>query len=74
MATHRVTFTLPERRLGNSDIVFTVHSDDERLGELAVSKGALLWRPANKKLGYVLGWDRFDDLAREFGRRERRPA
>ena len=70
MAKHRVTFTLPERTLGNSDIEFTVQSDDARLGILKVSKGALLWRPANKKRGYVVGWDAFDRLAREYGRRE----
>ena len=70
MATHRVTFTLPERTLGNSDIEFTVQSDDVRLGILKVSKGALLWRPANKKRGYIVGWDAFDRLAREHGRRE----
>lgn len=71
MAKHDVRFTLPERRLGNSDIEFVVHSDDVRLGLLKVSKGALVWRPANKKLGYLIGWDAFDRFARDVGRRER---
>ena len=57
-------------RLGNSDIEFTVYSDDARLGVLKVSKGALVWRSANKKRGHVVAWDTFDQLARAHGRRE----
>ena len=71
MARHSVTFTLPERRLGNSDIEFIVRSDDVRLGTLKVSKGALVWSPANKKRGYELGWTDFDRVMQERGRRER---
>lgn len=70
MARHDVSFTIPERRLGNSDIEFTVYSDDVRLGVLKVSKGALVWRSANKKRSHMLAWDAFDRLAREHGRRE----
>ena len=70
MPRHDVRFTIPERRLGNADIEFIVHSDDVRLGTLKISKGALVWCPANKKRGYVIGWDAFDRFAREFGRRE----
>jgi hypothetical protein len=71
MPRHDVRFTIPERRLGNSDIEFVVYSDDERLGQLSVSKGAIVWRHANAKRGYVLGWDQFDRVMREQGRRER---
>jgi len=72
MPRHDVWFTVPERKVGNADIEFTVYSDDERLGVLMVSKGALGWHPANKKSEYVLGWGTFDRLAREHGRRPRR--
>jgi len=70
MARHNVRFTIPERKLGNADIEFAVYSDDERLGALKISKGAIVWRPANKKRGYVLGWDAFDSTMRDQGRRE----
>jgi hypothetical protein len=75
MPRHDVTFTLPERRLGNSDAIFTVQSDDMRLGTLKVSKGALVWCPANKKRGFYLRWDDFDRVMRRDGHREppRRP-
>ena len=71
MARHDVRFTLPERRLGNSDIEFVVYSDDERLGQLSISKGGIVWRHANKKLGHVMDWAAFDRTMRENGRRER---
>ncbi len=71
MPRHEVRFTIPERRLGNSDIEFAVYSDEERLGALRISKGAIVWSPANKKRGYVLGWDAFDRAMRDQGRRER---
>lgn len=70
MARHDVRFNIPERTLGNSDIEFTVYSDELRLGVLKVSKGALVWRSANKKRGHIVGWDLFERLAREHGRRE----
>ena len=69
MPRHDVSFTVPERTLGNSDIDFTVYSDDARLGVLKVSKGALVWHGANKKIQYSLAWDLFDRLARAHGRR-----
>jgi len=71
MARHDVRFTIPERKLGNSDIEFIVYSDDERLGQLSVSKGGVVWRQANKKLGHVMDWSAFDRAMRELGRRER---
>jgi hypothetical protein len=71
MPRHDVRFTLPERTLGNSDIEFTVYSDDERLGVLKVSKGAVVWRHANKRLGHIMDWDTFDRVMRAEGRRER---
>jgi hypothetical protein len=71
MARHDVRFTIPERRLGNADIEFAVYSDDERLGLLKISKGAVVWRHANKKLGKVMDWTTFDRIMQAEGRRER---
>ena len=71
MPRHDVRFTIPERRLGNADIEFAVYSDGERLGLLKVSKGAVVWRHANKKLGKVMDWGTFDRIMQAEGRRER---
>ena len=72
MARHDVRFTIPERKLGNADIEFAVYSDDERLGQLSISKGAVVWRHANAKRGHLMSWSTFDRVMREQGRREPR--
>jgi hypothetical protein len=66
---HDVTFKIPERRVGNADIEIAVREDGELLGTLGISKGALLWTPANRRRGFVLEWAAFDRLAQEHGRR-----
>ncbi|MDP9237162.1 MAG: hypothetical protein M3P30_07150 [Chloroflexota bacterium] len=71
MPRHDVRFTIPERRLGNADIEFAVYTDGERLGLLKVSKGAVVWRHANKKRGHVMDWTTFDRMMQSEGRRER---
>lgn len=71
MPRHDVRFTIPERGLGNADIEFAVYQDGERLGLLKVSKGAVVWRHANKKLGRVMDWATLDRLMQAEGRRER---
>ena len=67
---HKVSFNVPDRPLAHADVIFTVFRDDEKFGELRVSKGALVWFPVNKVNGYRLGWETFDRLARR-GRRPR---
>ncbi|MEX2119318.1 MAG: hypothetical protein WD847_06975 [Pirellulales bacterium] len=71
---HNVTFNVPDRPLGNADVVFTVSKDGEKFGELRISKGAVVWFPMNKVNGYRLLWSQFDRLAQEHGRSgEKRP-
>jgi hypothetical protein len=65
MAKHNVSFQIPMRSLGKEDVVFRVMADDELLGTLKVSKGAVVWWPGNAKLGYKMGWARFDQMMRE---------
>jgi len=43
---------VPSLQLGKSDIVFDVKLDSEMLGGLCVSKGHVVWRPANHTFGY----------------------
>ena len=65
---HDVTFTLPERRLGNSDIEIRIKRDGVMFGTLKISKGALVWLPASGKFGRSLSWDKLDLLADRYGR------
>ena len=66
MAKHNVSFSLPKRELGKSDIIIEVFSDDERLGKVTISKGALEWYPANAKKPYKLEWSQFDRAIRMY--------
>jgi hypothetical protein len=69
MAEHEVAFRIPWRSLGKQDVVFRIKQEGETFGELKISKGAVVWRPGNKKLAYHVTWERFDDAMREYGRR-----
>lgn len=62
---HDVRFQVPWRGLGKEDVVFRVHRDDELLGTLKVSKGAIVWWPGKAKLGYKMRWERFDQVMRQ---------
>ena len=68
MASHDVTFSVPDRPLGKTDIDFHVVADDTKLGTLRVSKGALVWYPKNGKNGRKITWAAFDAFMREKGR------
>ncbi|HZT14300.1 MAG TPA: hypothetical protein VFA29_15975 [Candidatus Baltobacteraceae bacterium] len=64
---HDVTFILPERPLGNSDIDVQVKRDGVMFGTLKISKGAVVWLPANGKFERLLTWDKLDQLAEQYG-------
>ncbi|UCD76677.1 MAG: hypothetical protein JSV91_07075 [Phycisphaerales bacterium] len=72
MATHKVTFQVPERPLGQSDIEFLVREDGELLGRVLVSQGAIDWAPARSLYRYRLRWARFAEKMEESGWRIRR--
>jgi hypothetical protein len=57
----------PRSSAPDADIIFTVFADQEKLGELRLSKGNIVWYPANKAYGYTLSWTKLDALAREYG-------
>lgn len=60
MPKHNVYFSVPKRELGYSDIIIEVFSDDERMGTITISKGAMEWYPANAKKPYKMEWSQFD--------------
>ena len=72
MAKHDVSFIVPRRPLSVTDIEFYVRTDGRNLGKLAVSNGSLVWFPKGKKTGFKIGWKKFDELMREWGRRSER--
>ncbi len=64
---HAVSFEVPRRDLGKSDVLFHVKKGGVKVGTLAVSKGAIVWFPKNHTIGHKLSWARFDELMRENG-------
>ena len=69
MPKHELEITVPPKAILTSDVVITVVEDDEKLGELRVSRGSIDWRPARARGAYVLAWSRFDRVMRDNGRR-----
>lgn len=70
---HHVTFRVPDRPVGQKDMVFSVKKNRHKFGQLKVSKGGVVWLPGWKSKGYRLTWDQLDRLAQEFGRWGRYP-
>ena len=69
---HEVTFDVPRRDLGKTDIHFWVKSDGDILGNLEVSKGALVWYPKGAQIGHKIGWNQFAQVMSDYPRNERR--
>jgi len=70
--THAVEIRrIPRLIIGNSDVIFDIKRDEEMLGSLQISKGHLVWRPANNQFGYWLNWVDFSSAAIEKGLRRR---
>lgn len=69
---HKITFELPSRDLGKSDVHFKVKVDGSVLGKLEVSKSALVWYPKDKTYGHKIAWSKFDEEMKKYPRSERR--
>ena len=73
MATHDVSFDIPKRGLGKTDVNFYIRADGEVLGKLSISSGSIVWFPKLSRKGRKMGWKRFGEMMQEnAGRRERR--
>ena len=68
MPDHKVTFKIPYRELGRADIKFKVYAqevlsrrtDEQLIGTLLVSHGAIEWRSRKKQHKVKLSWADFD--------------
>ena len=69
---HDVTFSVPSRTLGKTDIEFVVKRDGEKFGTLRISKGAVVWFPRNGVKGRKVAWRRFAAFMEDKPLRERR--
>lgn len=65
MAKHRVDMRFPQRPidLGNGDVSLEVYADEQKLGELGLSRGGITWWARDaKKPTRNLTWEQFRDL------------
>ena len=73
MAKHDVSFDVPKRQLGKTDVNFFIRRDNEVLGKLSISNGSIVWFPKLSRKGRKMSWKRFDEMMQENSkRRERR--
>lgn len=70
--SHEVTFQVPERVLGKSDIQFKVKADGEVFGELRVSKGAIVWYRKGSTRGRRMPWRELDEVMKKYRGSEKR--
>ncbi len=66
---HEVTFTVPQRPMGNAAILFEVAVDGEDFGDLRIRRGGLDWKPTNAQNRRRLSWQQLAELAIKHGRR-----
>jgi hypothetical protein len=65
--THYVTVATPSLALTKANVTFKIERDGELVGRLLVSYGAVVWKPANKQMGFRAVWSKFDDAMRAYG-------
>ena len=67
MAKHKVVFSIPNKEVVNSDVVFEIFGDDTKIGELRISKGGLDYYSRDKKYPKKLTWEQFNRLMEDDG-------
>ncbi len=58
---------IPKLEIGKSDVIFQIANDNDKLGNLRVSKENIVWKPVNKQFSYWLNWNDFDRSMTENG-------
>ena len=68
---HEVTFTVPQRPLGKTDVEFDVKKNGTMFGTLKVSKGGIVWRSKNNTYGHFLSWNKVEEVATKYHTRRK---
>jgi hypothetical protein len=67
MAEHKIQIKqLPEVVILNKDLVVEISSDDEKLGDLTISRGGLGWIPRGPSDERHFTWEQFARYVREW--------
>jgi hypothetical protein len=63
MAKHDIEMRQTARLVGSVDVIFDVWSDEQKLGQLRLSKGGVDWWPGRSKSYYYRwSWERLADV------------
>ena len=63
---HKVYFSVPEKELRNTDLVFSISGNQRKIGELHISRGGVDWWPRGaKKHKKPFSWKRFATILQE---------
>ena len=57
MPRHHIEISLPTKPLKNVDTTIAVWSDDEKLGEMRISRGSLDWIPSGAQKPRRITWE-----------------
>jgi hypothetical protein len=66
MAKHNVYFQLPTREISKVDAHFYIYKDEEKLGQITISRGGLDYYPFKRKYPITISWTQFDVLMKNF--------
>lgn len=68
MASHNVSFVIPQKFVLAQDVKFEVKSNGQKLGELLISKGNVEWIPRKNSANKCrMSWERFAALMESEG-------
>jgi len=62
---HNVSFNVPSRPLGKSDVEFIVKSGATTLGTLKISNGSVVWFSTGTTYGHRMQWSKFDKMMKD---------
>ncbi len=68
MAKHNVYLSLPTREMGKVDAHFFIYKDNQKLGQITISKGGLDYYPNRRKKPISIDWTQLDILLKQFER------
>ncbi|MDO8208748.1 MAG: hypothetical protein Q7T38_13145 [Gallionella sp.] len=69
MASHDISFKIPQKFILSKDVEFEVKSNGAKLGTLLISQGNVEWIPANKSVNKRrISWEKFAALMEAEGK------
>ena len=67
----KITFDVPERYLGKTDVIFNVRRGKVSWGKLKVARTGVLWLSSTSAKGWKMSWRKFGEVMQENGRLKR---